>query len=498
MWVDASPVKRSFLRFWTHGLAGRTVTGARLRLRQLDASSSGGRVRAVASTSWPESVTWSGRPALGADVLATIGPVATGDEVTVELPPSVVRDGVWSLGMDSASSDGARWATAESATPPRLELDLEPPAGGVVDGLGVVAGVREASSDPTAIASNHRVALTPGGRMLTVFGRHADGLRLAWRDPAGSWTTRSTGASEAGTVLGGTGTGDWLASVAVDGDRAWVVISGLNPDAKRTVRVRRLTELDAPEGPRIGELVELDAPAVGAFRADVAVHGGRGRLLWSRQTGETSFEVVAGAFDLDAAAPEVQDPMVLYRSTSSARWGTLVAGEGRLRAVLRGSSNRLTTYTFAGPGAWTRGVPGPVISSRSAPAGVALPDGGLLVAVEQDVSNHVTTVERFSADGDHVGTEQAISGLGQPTIATHDGRVVLVGIRWTTKQVVSRERAADGAWTTADRVEIGAEGRPPLKHPNALPAGDGRLRLVVEGPDFSVTRGSVLGYQRPF
>ena len=64
----------------------------------------------------------------------------------------------------------------------------------------------------------------------------------------------------------------------------------------------RLSNLDAPGGPTVGPTETIDAPALGgAFKPDIAFErapdgSSRGVLVWSRQTGITTFEIVTGWF----------------------------------------------------------------------------------------------------------------------------------------------------------------------------------------------------------
>ena len=77
--ADASPQRQSLIRFRVSGLAGRQVTGAKLRLHQVDASASGGRVFSMSATTWSESVSWNARPAIDGSMLASFGSVAAGN-----------------------------------------------------------------------------------------------------------------------------------------------------------------------------------------------------------------------------------------------------------------------------------------------------------------------------------------------------------------------------------------------------------------------------------
>ena len=141
MRVDTSPQSQAYLRFKVAGLAGRPVRRVRLRLFQRDASNVGGRVFKMSSNSWTESATWNTRPAIDGARLATFGAVQAGRYYEVDLGPGAVSgDGAVSFGMDSTSGDGSTWGTRSYTSPPQLLVDVETPAGTVLDGLSEVAG----------------------------------------------------------------------------------------------------------------------------------------------------------------------------------------------------------------------------------------------------------------------------------------------------------------------------------------------------------------------
>ncbi len=126
MRADTSPVSNSFIRFRVSGVAGRRVTGARLRLYQRDASRTGGRVFSMSSKTWLESMTWNTRPAIDGAKLAEFGAVVA--ETWYEVPLAgtpVTGDGVVALAIDSTSSDGSTWGTTEYTQKPQLLVGVE-------------------------------------------------------------------------------------------------------------------------------------------------------------------------------------------------------------------------------------------------------------------------------------------------------------------------------------------------------------------------------------
>lgn len=509
MWVDADPDRRSFMRFWPAGLAGRTVTGVRLHLNSLDPSDHGGALHLSPSMTWgQDAVSWNARPSLGDPLGVAFGAVSGSGSYSVSLPASLATGGAFTLGMRGVSTNGVRWATSDSSTPPRLVVDVETPPGFVADGMSVVALPMEGSSEPTEHASNRRVVATAGGRTLVLHGRHSDGVRLAWRDDAvgADWTSRTRGATTDGAIIAGTGTGDWTASIALvpGADEAWVAWAGPNSDAGRPVRIRRLTELDRPAGPLVGPAVTVEAPAGGAFRADVAFEAGpdgavRGCVLWSSFDGSRT-AVKAAWFSPRSDQPAIEQATSLYSSSSSGRFGALVPGPGAMHAVLRASGGHRAIFRHpAGAGAgWEQVARGPYTSSTSAPNGVALDSGALVLTAERDNANDVTDVLILPPNGTAVQPVLELAGYSEPAITTDGDSATVVMVRRSDGLLVSRTMGPDGTWTTQDRVELGAAARGRARYPNlARVISGGRLRLIAEGRDGTPYRSAVLAWQRP-
>ena len=510
MYDDASPAKQSFMRFNLSGLEGRPVLDARLRLNNKDSSPQGGRVWSISNNSWVEGATWGSRPAIDGPLLAAFGAVQNGTWYEVDLGPFASGDGPASLAIDSVSSDGAKWGTRESSNPPRLLVDVEIGTQ-ERDGLSQIAAPTIGSSDATNLPTNHRIAVTSGGRTLVVHGRHADGLQLAWRDRfATSWQTQTTGAVSDGRLLSGTGTGDWPASIALARDsagveHAWVVWGRKSSSYLKPVQMARLSNLDGPGGPTVGPTMTVDAAPMGAYRPDIAfedVPGGgqRAVIVWGRRSATALWEVHAAWFtDLDSDTPALQNDAVLISDSTYKRWGTLVPTAAGMRVAARGASSKLRLYSHhasAPLSSWTVGAAGVTVADDGGPTAVALDSGDILTA--SNTTSNVVTVQRFSASGAPAPPELQLTGYANPTLATDGANAWLVMIRKSDGYVVSRQRAA-GLWLPADRVEIGAEGGGNHAWPNAVPRTDGRLRFVVRGPGngTSTSRAAVLAFQRP-
>ncbi len=122
--VDNSPVEHALARFDVSGTGGRPVLKAVLRLYCTNGSVTGGTVRPASPTWGEKDVTWSTAPA-GGTGLATLGAVTTGTWVVVDVTAAVRGDGPVGFRMDSTSSDGADYSSAQStANRPELVVTL--------------------------------------------------------------------------------------------------------------------------------------------------------------------------------------------------------------------------------------------------------------------------------------------------------------------------------------------------------------------------------------
>jgi|GEM_PF-6489665 len=94
----------------------------------VNASPQGGRVHAMSSTTWPESATYSSRPAIDGSQLAAFDIVKVGTWYSAQLGAGAVTgDGPVSFGLDSNNTDGARWSSRESANKPQLLVEVRVP-----------------------------------------------------------------------------------------------------------------------------------------------------------------------------------------------------------------------------------------------------------------------------------------------------------------------------------------------------------------------------------
>ena len=509
LYADASPVMQSFLRFDVSGIAGRTVTGVKLRVFVNDPSASGGTVHRVPSTSWGETITYDTKPSYDAAALGSFGSVALNSWHEVSLGPIVSGNGPVAIAVDSANADAVRWSSRETVNPPQLIVETAAIPGYTADGLMEIASAYTGSSDPTYYPSNHRLAITRNGRLLTLHGRHSSGVQLAWRDAGGGWQTRTTGAVSDGLLLGNTGTGDWPASIAVASDsagvqHAWGVWSGAGENELRPVQLRRLNNLDAAGGPSVGPPVEVSPNGTVQDRADLAFErtpsgGSRGAVVWLKRTSDTSWDLLVAWFtNLDTDTPSFTAPTVLATASNSNVTATLVPTAGGLKAVVRTGPGaiRVFSHDASDPlGSWTSGAAGMGAASRARPSAVALANGGVAVAADTDTTNNVVKVQRFSASGSPAAAELTLTGYAQPSLAGDGTNLWLVLIRKSDGAVVSRQFTPSSGWSTTDRVEI--SGVAGLAYPNTLRDVGGRLRFVVRGPAGTTSRSSALSFQRP-
>jgi len=509
MWVDSNPQKISLLKFKLGTFQGRTVIGAHLRLYQIDSSAEGGQVWQTTNT-WNEGTTWNTKPPLSGSSLGSFGPVSTNQwyssylNVVTIFPPN----GTVSFAITSPNPDGALWKTREDARAPQLILDVGKSTQ-ALDGLSTVAGTLQGSGSPTEFASNRRLAITSGGRLLTVYGLHVTGVQLAWRDPAGNWQTTSQGDVTDGLLEDNGTTGDRPASIAVAKDpsgqeHAWVVWTGTSgiPDA---IFLRRLSNLDSADGPSVGPLVTLVPVGLGNSRADLAFEVGgdgvtRGVVVWTQQTDAATYQVMTGWItDLTTDTPTLGSTTALLSASTSARVATLVPTSLGMRAVARGDLGKMEIFTHdksAPLTTWSAGALGVGLAQGSYPSGVALSTGEVLSAVESNTTNHTVTIERFTASGTGTSIDLTVSGYAQPTIASDGSNAWVVMRNTTTGTVVSRKYTSGSGWATTDTVEIGTGAGGGYGWPNLIRGVDSRLRFVLQGKAASTSQRTVLAFQR--
>ncbi len=237
--VDTSPQSQSYLRFRVAGIAGRQVRAVRLRMFQRDASRTGGRVFSMSSNSWLESMTWNTRPAIDGSQLAEFGAVSAGNWYEVPLAPGAVSaDGLVSLGLDSASSDGSTWGSRTYTNKPELQVDV----GGAANRPPVAqaAGTPLSGTAPLAVGFSSAGSSDPDGDTLSYSWQFGDGTpNSTAANPSHTYTTPGTYTATL-TVNDGKGNSD-SKTVAVEVRSAGAETLTFTPEADTWVDATRPT-----------------------------------------------------------------------------------------------------------------------------------------------------------------------------------------------------------------------------------------------------------------
>lgn len=119
--ADTQPQESSYLRFDVPDTTG-TVTSATLRLWVVDATSNAPAVATSADTTWSESsITWNTKPPVGPNV-ADLGSIQSGRWVEYDVTAAVTGPGAITFVFVAQSSNGADFASRESAQPPELVI----------------------------------------------------------------------------------------------------------------------------------------------------------------------------------------------------------------------------------------------------------------------------------------------------------------------------------------------------------------------------------------
>jgi parallel beta-helix repeat protein len=123
--VDGSPIKHILIKFTVTGVAGRPVTGAKLRLFAVDPSDVGGVFFRVTDVNgWTESTaTWNTVIASESTSFGSLGSVVAGTSYEVSLP-FVTADGTYAMRIDTPSSNGADYSSTEGANPPAVVITI--------------------------------------------------------------------------------------------------------------------------------------------------------------------------------------------------------------------------------------------------------------------------------------------------------------------------------------------------------------------------------------
>lgn len=115
-------IYRSFLRFDLTSMT-TPIESATLRLFVNDGSNDGGDVFAVDWSGTEANLDWNRAPALTGAPVASLGAVAAGGWVEVDVTAAVVPGGPVSFGLSSSSSNSAYYSSREGANPPELVIE---------------------------------------------------------------------------------------------------------------------------------------------------------------------------------------------------------------------------------------------------------------------------------------------------------------------------------------------------------------------------------------
>jgi acid phosphatase type 7 len=121
MRLDASPDLHAYLRFSLSGLAGASISQARLLLYANNSDSSGIRAWAVSNNTWGElTTTYFNAPALGSQ-LASSGSFSSVGWISLDVTSYITGNGTYSFGVTNLSSTAISVASRESgANAPQL------------------------------------------------------------------------------------------------------------------------------------------------------------------------------------------------------------------------------------------------------------------------------------------------------------------------------------------------------------------------------------------
>ena len=118
--VQATKREQTYFRIRVSGVGTRRIVAAGLQLKvgsgPQAGSDSGGRIHRISACGWNElAMTWQTRPVIDGAVLSTAGPVQLNQVVTFDVTSAITGDGVYCFALDSASINGVKYNSRESA-----------------------------------------------------------------------------------------------------------------------------------------------------------------------------------------------------------------------------------------------------------------------------------------------------------------------------------------------------------------------------------------------
>jgi calcineurin-like phosphoesterase family protein len=124
--TDKNPVRHILLKFNVTGITGQQIASAKLRLYNVDPSSTGGDLYRVGDNTWQEgTVTWDNAPAADTTLLGALGNVSANTWYEVDLTSAITAAGTYSLKILSTSSNGADYSSKEGLNAPQLVIQTQ-------------------------------------------------------------------------------------------------------------------------------------------------------------------------------------------------------------------------------------------------------------------------------------------------------------------------------------------------------------------------------------
>ncbi|RJS47357.1 DUF7594 domain-containing protein [Nocardioides cavernaquae] len=161
--VDRTPKARSFTKFTVSGMTEPVSTATmRLHVASNGGSKNAGTLQLTSNTSWSETaLTWNNQPAIDGTTIASLGKVAAGTWIEVDVTAAVTGNGTYSFAGVSTNADDALFDSRESSFAPQLVITTAPeptptptPTGGGGDAIFVGAGdIANSGSGDTATAA---------------------------------------------------------------------------------------------------------------------------------------------------------------------------------------------------------------------------------------------------------------------------------------------------------------------------------------------------------
>lgn len=259
---------RSFLKFAVNG-TGTTILSAKLRLFAVNGGPDGGSLYWISNyfpgttTAWTEeTLTWNNAPPIAGTWLGSAGDVDEDAWVEFDVSQVIRGDGLYSFGIQNASSNRVEYSSKEGSDPPVLLIETIPGGGGENH-------LPQVTNDSYELDEDSSITLADPGFLENDSDPDGDALRIVVTAPPTKGSLNTSPSGGFAYVPDPDQNGSDTFTYVADDNRG-----GLQPGTV-TLQIRSVNDspIASADDFELDEDVPLDVPAPGVLGNDVDVDG---------------------------------------------------------------------------------------------------------------------------------------------------------------------------------------------------------------------------------